>query len=194
MSNFRLLEQNINVLPLIEAVNRQPELWDTIKERTIYAGSAHKEASDIWIRYNDKKNLDLANPKAFSAQHIPIWYDAWYKLPELKQYIHSLMTCVNGEILGGILITRIPPKKEVYPHIDSGWHVDYYDKFYLQLEAGNDQGFYAELPDKTVEKFIAKPGDLYLFDNRGRHWIKNDSDEPRTTLIVCIRTEMFGRT
>ena len=31
------------------------------------------------------------------------------------------------------------------------------------------------------------PGDIYTFDNARRHWVTNDSDEDRITLIVCVR-------
>ena len=102
------------------------------------------------------------------------------------------MAKVQGEMLCAVLITRIPPGSGIDPHIDKSWHVEYTEKFYLTLKGAPGAAFYCD--DGTWEESIEpRPGDLYLFDNRKRHWVENQSDQDRVTLIMCIRTDMFGR-
>ena len=89
-------------------------------------------------------------------------------------------------MLGGVLITRIPPDARIKPHTDASWHVDYYDKFYLSLQAAPGATFHTD-----TEAIEPKVGDLWRFDNRVRHWVTNDSRQSRVTLIMCIRTDLF---
>jgi aspartyl/asparaginyl beta-hydroxylase (cupin superfamily) len=103
-------------------------------------------------------------------------------MPSVKAAALRLCDHVGGMRLGGVLITRIPPGGEVKPHIDSGWHAEYYEKYAIQLKGNKDQGFYFEDAELHPET-----GDVYTFDNSKLHWVRNDSNEERMTLIVCIR-------
>ena len=189
MTQFKVLYQT-DVSPICDALERNPDLWNCIIDRR-RDDSPHREAPDIWVRYNDYSRI--ADREHFNDEHIPVWYPAWDRLPELKPVIFDLMSRVDGEILGGVLITKVPAGKKVYPHVDLGWHVDYYDKFYIQLAGSDGCDFFCENEDGQVEQFCPKTGEVYLFDNRFKHWVTNDSEFDRMTLIVCIRTQMFGR-
>lgn len=98
----------------------------------------------------------------------------------------DVLSYVQGERLGGVLITRIPPGCMVRPHIDTGWHATYYDKYAIQLRGNGKQAFHFN--DTSLS---AMPGDLYTFDNSKLHWVTNESDEERMTLIICIRGSKF---
>ena len=191
MSAFQILYET-DVAPIVNALERNPDLWNSIGDRRREEiNSPHREAPDIWVRYNSYDRI--ADRVHFNDEHIPVWYPAWDKLPELKPIVFDLMQRVQGEILGGILITKVPAGKKVYPHVDTGWHVDYYDKFYIQLAGAEGCDFCVAGEDGVVERFTPKTGQVYLFDNRNPHWVDNDSAVDRMTLIVCIRTQMFGR-
>lgn len=173
--------------PLISEIEAHPDLWDSIQFRKTAPNSPHSRMSDIWVRYNDI-DAYLKNPggRSFNDAHVPIWYPAWEKLPALRPIIFALMATVRGEMLGGVLITRIPPGEGIAPHVDTGWHVDYYDKFYLSLKSAPGADFFCE--DEVLNPRV---GEIYRFDNRALHWVVNNSDQDRMTLIVCIRTDMF---
>jgi aspartyl/asparaginyl beta-hydroxylase (cupin superfamily) len=94
------------------------------------------------------------------------------------------MTMVKGEKLGGVLITRIPPGAVCKPHVDPGWHARHYQKYAIQIEANPQQAFHF-----AGVSLVTGPGDLYWFDNAHEHWVTNDSDADRVTLIVCIKNE-----
>lgn len=139
--------------------------------------------SDIWVRYNDINNL---GPK-FNDEHESVWYPVYYEVPDFRRLIFDVFSFVEGERLGGVLVTKIPPGGSVKPHIDHGWHARYYDKFALQLQAEVGQAFCFE--DEILQ---SDTGDLYTFDNSKTHWVVNDSPVDRITMIICIRKPNNG--
>lgn len=192
LKHFLKIADGVRVGPLVEELLARPGLWDINTLRKTVGDKPHARMSDIWVRYNDFTRYDPERPAAFNDEHVPVWYDAWNLLPSLKPIVHSLMAMVEGEMLGGVLITRIPPGQGIGRHVDRGWHVEYYDKFYVSLKSAPGADFVCEQGGVT-ERLNPKPGEVWLFDNRKPHWVENNSMEERITLIVCIRTEMFGR-
>lgn len=183
MNPFTLIRQDVDVAPLLTALERHPELWDQHSRRKTGEGSPHGGMSDIWVRYNEIGEREKGGDwSQFNAAHESAWYPAYDALPELAPLIFDLMRTVQGERLGGVLITKIPSGSGIDPHIDRGWHVDYYDKYYLSLKSAPGANFHCG------EYFInPKPGDIYHFDNRIEHWVENKSPIERMTLIMCIR-------
>lgn len=173
----------VNVKELREQLDAHPELWNEIDWRK---RGAHEEVDDIWVRYNDYRKYPNPTMLEFRDRHVPVWYPAWRKLPALRPIIFGLMAQEEGEMLGGVLITRVKPGCQVYPHKDDGWHVNYFDKFYVCL--GGAHGARLFCKDEYMEPL---PGDVHWFDNRREHWVTNESTEDRITLIVCIRTERY---
>ena len=174
---IRLLHRGLNVFRLREALARNPQLWDERTERTAPEDSPHHGLSDIWARFADPATMHE------DGSHDSIWYPPADVLP-VRPIARHLMHLVNGERLGGVLITRIPAGAMCKPHTDPGWHARYYDKFAVQLEAAPQQAFCFE-----GHQLVTEPGDVYWFDNAHTHWVTNDSEQDRITLIVCIRTE-----
>jgi hypothetical protein len=191
VKHFVKIVDHIEVEPLRNQLAEHPELWNQHNRRTTIDGTPFKNTDDLWIRYND---ISRAAPgfAGFNDEHIPIWYPAWEALPALRPIIFGLMTRVEGEMLGGVLITRVPDGVEIRPHTDSGWHVNQYDKFYVAVENETGAVFGCE-HEGDIELLTPEPGSCYLFDNRKVHWVVNRSGKARVTLIVCIRTQMFGR-
>lgn len=170
-----LIASGVNVQPLVLSLKRQPWLWNTNTDRTSPEHSPHHQVDDIWVRFDPDKKTD--------TEHISKWYPAWYALPELRPIVFDLMRKVEGEQLGGILITRIPAGSSVLPHTDFGWHASYYDKYIVQIESSPEQSF-----NFKGESLCARPGDVYWFDNSKEHWVTNESSVDRISLIICIRS------
>lgn len=194
MRHFLKIESHIDIAPLLQQLEApdNAHLWNANDERKTRTGTAHAAMSDIWVRYNAIEKLDRRNPGDFNKEHVPVWYPAWDKLTALHPIIFNLMARVDGEMLGGVLITKIPPGQGLKPHIDTGWHVEHYDKFYLSVKSENGSLFCCE-HGGHLEDINPKAGDIWLFDNRKMHWVENNSDADRITVIICIRTRKFGR-
>jgi hypothetical protein len=171
-----------DVSQAVKELHDHPELWNVHTLRTDRYNTPHSGISDIWVRFNDWANFD-GDPVAFTMRpHDSVWYPAAQTLPAIVKLIHQVYDYVVGENLGGVLITKIPPGASVLPHIDSGWHAEHYEKFAVQLQGNERQAFHFEEAELSPH-----PGDLYTFDNSRLHWVTNDSDEDRITLIICIR-------
>lgn len=191
MRHFKKICDLLDVEPLRKQLDDNADLWNQHPGRMAGDESPFAGTSDLWVRYND---ISRARPnfEGFNDEHVPVWYPAWHRLPALRPLVFDLMALVQGEMLGGVLITRVPDGAKIAPHVDSGWHVDYYDKFYISLESAPGALFHVK-HDGQEESLNPAPGDCWLFDNRKLHWVTNTSGKARVTLIVCIRTDMFGR-
>jgi len=179
--SIRLIASGLGVSGLVRQLDDHPEVWNTHTQRTTAYETPHKAVDDIWVRYNDWANFK-GDRVAFNDAHTSVWYPVVGKIPRAWSLARRVMRMVGGRQLGGVLITRIPPGGEVKPHIDTGWHAGYYEKFAVQIKGNKDQAFCFEDAHISPE-----PGDLYTFDNSRLHWVRNDSDEDRITLIICIR-------
>jgi quercetin dioxygenase-like cupin family protein len=176
MSKIKLIHQGANVAPLLWALQRHPELWNQHTARTESAASPHHGLDDIWIRFGDPERCLDGQP------HAPHWYPSADVLG-VKPLIYDLFAMVQGDSLGGVLITRIPPGAVCKPHIDPGWHAKHYrDKYAIQIASAPGQRFCFE-----GEHLETRPGDVFWFDNQHLHWVENPTDYERITLIVCIQ-------
>jgi hypothetical protein len=183
MRYFQQIAANIDVLPLVLELYRQPELWDQHTART-EGDSPHREVSDIWCRFRAWDQL--SSPAAYAEPFVPVMYPAWFALPHLRPLVFGLMARLEAVQLGAVLITRVPRGKQVYPHDDRGrWHPSFFNqKVYLPL-ASNDRCINT-CGDETV---VMKCGDVWLFDNLVEHATINDGETDRITLIVALRCE-----
>lgn len=192
--SFAKIATGFNVLPLQIALKRQPKLFGAIdlrrtnylqKNANEFEVSPHVGMKDIWVRYNDVTPfIQSGNYTCMNDEHDPIWYPAYYALPQIRPLIFDLMRIVEGERLGGIFITKLAPGERIEKHIDAGWHAGYYDKYYIPIQ--NAKGATFNFEDGMIEPEL---GDVYWFDNSVPHWVENNSNEDRISLIVTIKSD-----
>jgi hypothetical protein len=187
MNRIRLLFSGVDVSGLNAEIAAHPEVWNQYSLRRQVYGSPHNNLSDIWVRYNDWANFN-GSREAFNDEHESVWYPEADLIPSVAPIVFGIMAAVEGERLGAVLITKIPAGEQCLPHVDRGWHASYYDKYAVQLAANDKQAFHFE-----GEALVTKPGDVFSFDNEYTHWVTNDSDEDRVTLIICIRNRFSKR-
>lgn len=183
---IRYITSGFDIDGSVKEISEHPELWNIYTMRTAEVGSPHRDVDDIWIRYNAWDNF-RGNRIAFNEEHESVWYPSIEKLPSIKELVMDVMSYVRGERLGGVFITKVPAGKSVGKHIDNGWHSRYYDKFAVQLKSNTHQEFCFDNYELCSEE-----GDLYTFDNSKMHWVTNNSQEDRITLIITIRGHRFS--
>ena len=171
---------SVDVGPLRLALAQHPELWNKNRDRLEFAESPHSQVDDIWCRYKEDTSRFVEDNK---LPHDSVWYPAAKILP-VKPIVYSLMNQVHGDRLGGVLITRIEPHRAIAEHADTGWHVEYYQKYYVSIEACPGAEFLC-----MGESLCPRVGDVWWFDNRKPHSVKNEGKGNRTTMIVCIKHE-----
>jgi len=170
-----------DVAPLQEQLAAHPELWDEHRARTTIYQGPHGDVSDIWVRYRDFAEFggDLA---AFNEPHAAVWYPGVAKIPTAWSLARKVQRLAKADTLGGVLLTRIRPGGQVKPHVDGGWHAGHYRKFCVSVKADHAQAFcFDGIAHRTVD------GDVFEFRNDVEHWVTNDSDRERISLIVCVR-------
>jgi hypothetical protein len=157
-------------------------LWNQRPERRLMPNSPHCETDDIWLRY--KAEIPTSHTEPFYS----IWYPEAACLSEARELSMMLMAKLGATHLGGVLITRVPPGKKVYPHNDRGsWHAEFHwIKVYVALESNagcrtwfaNDRG--------DFDGFRMRAGEVWQFDNQVDHFCENRGNTPRTSLIVSM--------
>lgn len=189
MRSFLKVAEGVDTTPVLLALRRQPELWGKNQERACAPDTPHSGMTDIWVRYNDRRPFDAGERpmSQFNDEHDSVWYPEAAKLPELRPILFGLMARVEGERLGGVLITKLPPGGRLDAHTDSGWHAGHYDKYFvaLQNEPGAMFWFQGERGDPEV--ISARTGDIYWFRNDIVHGVENNSKDDRIAMIVCIK-------
>ncbi len=175
MKKIVQVTRGVNCGPLLWALQGNEHLWNEHSGRTRPADSPHREVDDIWARYAE-------GGQVVNGPHESVWYPSPI-LPAVQAIVFPLMALLDGERLGGVLLTRIKAGHSCYPHSDPGWHARYYRKFAVQIQSAPGQFFCFE-----GERLEPMPGDVYEFDNSHSHWVTNDTAHDRITLIVCIKT------
>lgn len=172
---IKLIANGINVQPLYWALLKNPQVWNQQIGRTQHPESPHHGLDDIWIRFGKTKETLRGEP------HVSEWYESADVLG-VKPLLRDLVRYVDGDILGGVLITRIPPGSTCKPHVDMGWHALQYEKYAIQIASAPGQRFCFE-----GQELETAPGDLFWFNNQQLHWVENPTNYERITLIACIK-------
>lgn len=176
-----LIESGIDVSALMEELEAHPELWNEYDYRSSTPGTPHGAVSDIWLRYNDINAYAANDRESMMHEHDSVWYEAIDKLPGFKALTNILMSQLQGERLGGVLIGKLPPGEMIAPHIDYLWHSEYYTKYHLVLQ-GEDSIIFS-----GYDKIRTKPGDLFRLDSSQTHGVINLGKDDRISVCVCIR-------
>ena len=183
MKYFQKIAQNVNVNRLMHEIQRQPELWDENTLRTKHPGTAHSQVSDIWVWFNDTL-LRQTDKEYITNDKEVISYRAWKLLPSLRPIIFDLMHIVQAVRLGRVIITKLPPGKEIMPHVDGGAPATYFQRYQLAMQC---------LPGNVFrigdEEIGFQTGDIWHINNRVEHSVINNSNDDRIVCIVDLRCE-----
>lgn len=186
MKNFLKIAEGVDPMPLLLAIHERQDLWNANTLRTTHAHTPHSEVDDIWIRFIDLKpyegKTDEECRQLVLDQHESVPYE-WSTFPEVQFLCHELMHKVKGIRLGRVLLTKLRPGKRIYPHVDSGDHARYYERFHIVLQSS--QGCLFRAGDEQVSM---KAGEVWWFQNQEEHEVVNNGSIDRIHLIVDIHT------
>jgi hypothetical protein len=185
MIPYNKIHHGLNVSAAQKELKDNDHLFGEFNARK-NAGDIHAEMTDIWLRYGDISGMvESGDYSTIANEHDSIWLK---NLPYCKKICFDVMALVNGERLGGVLITKLPSGGRILPHTDSGWHAEYYDKYYVPLK--NSDGARFCFDNGEISPVI---GDVWAFDNSQNHWIENNSKEDRIAMIICIKQSKYNK-
>lgn len=177
-----------DITQLALELHQNPGLWNTYKER-LMPGSPHEHSDDIWVRMNDRTGYGKAKQwKDFNKEHESIWYPGYYALPAVRKIVFDLARFVEAERIGDIMIWRVKPGDMIKPHADDSWHVHYYDKFNVCVQAQEGCSFNWER-----EAMLERAGEIHRFTNTTQHAVLNESVDDYIVMVVCLRVHDFAR-
>jgi hypothetical protein len=184
MRNFLRIATNIDVMPLMHAIARRPDLWDAHRWRTTYQNTPHAAVNDIWLRYADPdKTADPNATNPVIADLQPVFYPAWEALPQVRPIVFDLMRRVEAIELGRVLITKLRPGGRILRHADAdGAYVDAGSRYHVAL-----QGLPGSLYMAGDETVCMRTGECWWFDHKAVHEVANNSTDDRVHLLVDFR-------
>lgn len=187
MKNFQLIAPNMDVLPLLLAIKRQPELWREDTYLRDYPQGPFKQIETIMLRFPPRTvhESEAARDLYFTLndQHECIDYPPYKILSDARPLIMWLMSRVSGERLGRCMINKVAPGGRIFPHADTPEHAEYYSRFHIVLQSNPESEFRAG--DETVNMAA---GEIWWFDNKQVHEVHNHGTTDRIHLVVDIRT------
>jgi hypothetical protein len=175
MRNFHLMATGIDTAGLCHDLILRPELWNQNRLRQEYPNSPHREADDIWLRFQSLNSNVI-------DEHECVEYQAWHTLPRARSIVHGLVRQAEGVRIGRVVITRLTPGGRIYPHADGGSPATYYERFQVGLQCMPGVSFRAG--GETIEQ---RSGDIFWFDNTQEHEVINNSADDRIVMIVDVR-------
>lgn len=187
MMNFQRITAGIDVMPLLLAIRRRPELWREDTYLRDYPQGPFGDTESIMLRFPVKSVHEteeaLAQHLATFDQHENVDYPAYKLLTEARPLVMNLMAYVGGERLGRVMINKLKPGGKIFPHADTEAHADYYSRFHVVLQANPGVMFRT-----GAEVVHMAPGEIWWFNNKEVHEVINNSADDRIHMVVDIRT------
>jgi hypothetical protein len=191
MNNFHFLAHGIDVNPLVMAIRRRPDLWQEDTFLRHYPQGPFEQMESIMLRFPEKvEGLSKEQIEAYKKnqlaghdQYEAIDYPAYKILHEARPLVMNLMTRVQGERLGRVMINKIVPGGRIFAHADTPEQTRYYTRFHVVLHS---------LPGSVIkcgdEQINMVSGDVFWFNNSVVHEVTNNSADDRISMVVDIRT------
>lgn len=105
----------------------------------------------------------------------------------LKKNVNNIITLIqkyyknNSLIIARCLITCLKPFTNIPIHRDSGYILELGHRIHIPIKTNNNVLFNVGNTQKNLEK-----GKIYEINNCRRHWVNNNSKEPRYHLIIDL--------
>lgn len=180
MRNF----QQIGTVPqavLLNQILRQPDLWKSDTYLRDYPQGPFEDVETIFLRFPPSSVTELERSE--KDQHECVWMDGAVHLPAARSIIFQLMSLVEGERLGRVMVNKIRPGGRIFPHADTPAHAEYWDRYHVCLQSSPGCTF--RCGEETV---YMPPGQVWWFQNALEHEVRNGGSVDRIHLIIDIRT------
>jgi aspartyl/asparaginyl beta-hydroxylase (cupin superfamily) len=174
--NFALMKAGVNVGPMLEEIDGQPQLWDadTRRQTNIHV---QRETSSIPLRGALKPIPEGINQINWHPSCRTPHAD---RCPRIYSWVAQFVKELGGD-LSRFSVVRLNPHGRVYPHIDEGDYYKVRDRYHLVLRSpGGSQ------MNSGSEEVVFRDGELWWFNNKAVHDAFNPSDEGRIHVIFDV--------
>ena len=178
VSHFVGLARHVDIESFLEELDAAPDLWllDTSRQRKV---RCQRHTRNIFLRA-PKKPLPPGAKNANDV-HESRTVPAARRFPRTLAWCESIAAALGGKLGRATLVTLLPHSR-VYPHVDAGAYYRIRDRFHLVLKSPLGSPLTC-----AGEMVLMRPGELWAFDNKARHWADNPSSHPRVHLIFDVQ-------
>lgn len=187
--SFARIATEIPVSELLRAIYAHPELWQATQRET-FQGSPHATAQSIILRWARLEPGEDPVAASFEkTQDIEDQPNIQWLLPSVAEAVMSILERLGaiGD-LGRVMLTRLPKGASIASHVDEGTYADYFDRFHLCL-----QGDLGNIFECGTETYYPQPGELFWFNHKRIHSVRNTGTKDRIHLIVDVMAPHFTR-
>ena len=177
MRHFTKIDQGVNVEPLLAELDAAPGMWfvDTSRQRKV---RCQRNTRNIYLRAPCKP-LPPGAKNANDVHESRVARSA-------RKFTRTLAYCEGvadrlGGTLGRATLVALLPRGRMFPHVDAGAYYRIRDRFHLVLRSAGGSPLAA-----GDERVVMRPGELWAFNNKARHWADNPSEKPRVHLIFDV--------
>lgn len=182
MKNFLKLASGLDVMPLLAALQRHPELWNQNRFRTTFDNTPHSQVDDILLRFSSNSVAKNKDTPAVMCDPQAVWYPAMELLPEAKALVLWVMARLGAYQLDRLIVTRLVPGAGIFPHADNvGDYVNDPERQRLHLVVQGLPGASFRCGDELVTMLS---GELWWFNALEEHECFNASADDRIHLLI----------
>lgn len=185
---FDHIASDLNIIPALEEVLANGHLFAPhTKVKAI--SPALEEVESIHLRIHPPVDIqsrkegehwdakDLADQQARSI----VDSDDFKQLHQVRKLIEHAMTLIPQGHLGRAYISKLVPGGKIYPHVDPGLYFAIHNRYHIVLTTNPDVEFFTE-----TENIKCRPGELWRFNNRAKHWGENKGSTDRLHIIFDV--------
>ncbi|TFH50594.1 MAG: hypothetical protein E4H01_01995, partial [Lysobacterales bacterium] len=177
MSEFHRVGQSWDYTQTMRELAAQRLAWGR-SPRVTFPGSPHQDSMDIILRGPEKLPGDT-----LADLHMRVTctdYDAAELFPLSLTMASSLAYLLSSEEqradgvpreVGRVILTKLSPNKTIHPHKDEGPVPDYYARFHLVVQGGDENIF---MVNGKVQPMLT--GEMWEVDVRQLHTVINLMD------------------
>lgn len=180
MENFTRIAERMEVQPALRELATQPDLWKLLTARQDTPGSPHHDTECIVLR----------GPKTVTIESVfsdveADWLPYIAALPELHAAVSKCVAQLGAVTkLGRVMVVNLKAGGAIDEHRDEGAYAEHYERFHLVLSSAPGNWFECGSTTRYLQ-----PGELWQFNHRKLHRVKNCSAEDRIHIIIDARRE-----
>ena len=174
--NFALIKAGVDVGPMLEEIDGQPQLWDADTRRQTNI-QVQRETSNIPLRGVLKPIPEGINQNNWHPNCRTPYAD---RCPRIYSWVEQFVKELGGDV-SRISIVRLNPHGRVYPHIDEGDYYKVRDRYHLVLRSPGGSEM-----NSGGEEVVFRDGELWWFNNKAVHDAFNSSAEGRVHVIFDV--------
>ena len=177
MPHFIRISEDEDIPPILAELDASPEIWfaDTSRQRNV---RCQRNTRNIFLR-SARKPLPHGANNANDVHESRV-APAARRFPQTLAHCQRVADAMEGQ-LGRATLVALQPGCKVFPHIDIGEYYRIRDRFHLVLISPEGSPLSTD-----VETVVMQEGELWVFNNKARHWAENRSGGQRVHLIFDV--------